>query len=63
MEELIIIGALGIQIVGDTCKIELLLENDERARLTFSEEDMNKITTAWLGRDTPALAMAMNLPR
>lgn len=63
MEEHIIIGALDIQVKGDTCSIELLLETDERARLTFSEEDMNRITTAWLGRDTPALAMAMNLPR
>lgn len=58
--ELRFIGPATVTVDDDFATFSALLENDERVQFCLDEDDMNQIVTAWLARDTPALAMPLD---
>lgn len=50
-------------VKDDRISFRLLLENDEEVKFAFDEEDCDELTTRWLARDTPALAMPIDTRR
>ncbi len=58
--ELKFIGSATVKVEDDFATFSALLENDERVQFCLDSEDMDKLTTAWLARDTPAMAIPLD---